>query len=67
MVPVMQREIDQFVDLWNNHRIRKQRETVLADGIPNHIFDFPEKYGLTKCGMYQLHNYFLVMTSLASF
>ena len=48
----MQKEIDTFVDMWNSHRIREQRNTVLPDGVPNHIYNFPGKYGLNECGMY---------------
>ena len=36
--------------MWNSHRIRAQKNTVLPDGVPNHIHDFPEKYGLEECG-----------------
>ena len=25
---------------------------MLPDGIPDHIFNFPEKYGLEECSMY---------------
>ena len=51
MVPTIQQEIDKFVDVvWNTHRIREQRNTLLPDGIPNHIYDFPEEYGLQDCG-----------------
>ena len=54
MVPIMQKEIDTFVHVvWNTHRIREQRNTYLPDGIPNHIYSFPEKYGLEECGMIQ--------------
>ena len=51
MIPVIQKEIDTFVDVvWNSHRIREQRNTLLPDGIPNHIYDFPEQYNLEDCG-----------------
>ena len=51
MVPVIQQEINMFVDVvWNTHRIREQRNTFLPDGIPNHIYDFPDQYGLEDCG-----------------
>ena len=51
MVPVVQRELNIFKDtVWNSHRIRKQRHTLLPDGIPNHIYNFPEIYGLKECG-----------------
>lgn len=51
MVPVVQRELDTFKEMvWNSHRIRAQKDTVLPDGVPNHIYNFPEKYGLEECG-----------------
>lgn len=51
MIPIMQKEIDTFVDVvWNAHRIREQKNTYLPDGVPNHIYSFPEKYGLEECG-----------------
>ena len=51
MIPIMQRELDEFKDtIWNTHRIRYQKETMLPDGIPDHIYSFPEKYGLEQCG-----------------
>ncbi|XP_066920717.1 uncharacterized protein [Clytia hemisphaerica] len=51
MIPLIQRELDEFKDLvWNTHRIRKQRGCYLPDGIPNHIYSFPEKYDMEKCG-----------------
>ena len=59
MIPIMQREVNIFVDVvWNCHRIREQRDTFLPDGVPNHIYSFPDKYGLEDCGRY-LCNFFL--------
>eukprot|EP00112_Aurelia_sp_Birch-Aquarium-sp1_P008488 Seg1936.6 transcript_id=Seg1936.6/GoldUCD/mRNA.D3Y31 product="hypothetical protein" protein_id=Seg1936.6/GoldUCD/D3Y31 len=50
-IPVLQKELDTFREtIWNNHRIRKQRETNLPSGVPNHIYSFPEEYGLENCG-----------------
>ena len=47
MIPMLQRELDEFKDtIWNCHRIRAQKGTLMADGIPNHIFDFPMRYGM---------------------
>jgi hypothetical protein len=51
MIPLMQRELDIFKDtIWNTHRIRKQKDAILPSGIPNHIYSFPEEYGLEECG-----------------
>lgn len=52
MIPLIQKELDTFrTAVWNTHRIRAQKDTVLPTGVPNHIFDFPEQYGLEECGM----------------
>ena len=49
-IPILQRELDIFKDtVWNTHRIRKHKDTYLPDGIPNHIFEFPEEHGLEDC------------------
>ncbi|KAK3744750.1 hypothetical protein QZH41_003386 [Actinostola sp. cb2023] len=46
-----QKELDVFREtVWNTHRIRAQKDTVLPDGIPDHIYNFPEQYGLEECG-----------------
>jgi surface polysaccharide O-acyltransferase-like enzyme len=51
MIPVLQKQLDSFKDtVWNCHRIRTQIETLLPDKVPNHMYDFPEEYGLEKCG-----------------
>ena len=58
MIPIMQREVNTFVDVvWNCHRIREERDTFLPDGVPNHIYSFSDKYGLEDCGRY-LSNFF---------
>ena len=50
---MMQTELDKFKDtIWNNHRIREQKETELPAGVPNHIYGFPDNYQLEDCGVY---------------
>jgi len=52
MVPLIRKELDIFREtVWNSNRNRAQRKTALPDGIPDHIYNFPEKYGLEECGM----------------
>ena len=42
-VPLLQKELDVFKDtVWNTHRIRHQKDTYLPDGVPNHVYEFPE-------------------------
>ncbi|KAJ7658239.1 hypothetical protein DFH06DRAFT_1472887 [Mycena polygramma] len=43
--------LDDFVDYWNDHKIRTQRNKLLPSGVsPNYICDFPERFGLVKFG-----------------
>ena len=51
MIPLLRKELDVFKNsVWNTHRIRAQKDTVLPDGIPDHIHAFPENYELEECG-----------------
>ena len=54
MIPLLQKELDTFKDtVWNTHRIRQQKDTVLPHGIPEHIYNFPSEYGLEESGRLQ--------------
>lgn len=62
-IPVLQNELDIFKDtVWNTHRIRRQKDTFLPNGIPNHIHAFPQNYALKDCGKY-IYFYFLLCRS----
>eukprot|EP00794_Sanderia_malayensis_P002044 gene2044-2323_t len=37
--------------MWNNHRIRGQKNLQLPSAIPNHMFSFPDKYGVENMGI----------------
>ena len=51
LILVLQKQLDSFRQtVWNTHRIRTQKDTFLPDGVPDHIYEFPEKYGLEDCG-----------------
>ncbi|KXJ10617.1 hypothetical protein AC249_AIPGENE2744 [Exaiptasia diaphana] len=51
-LPVVQKELDLFREcIWNNHRTRKQKGKELPAGVPEHIYQFPEKYGGEECGI----------------
>ena len=57
LIPVLQKQLDVFrTVVWNSHRIRAQKNTVLPDGIPDHIYSFPNVYGLEECGIYFILN-----------
>ena len=52
MIPMLQKELNSFKDgVWNCHRIRAQKDTLLPDGVPNHLYAFPTEYGLEESGM----------------
>ncbi|KAM7427620.1 hypothetical protein ABFA07_021268 [Porites harrisoni] len=52
MIPLIQKDLDVFKEsVWNTHRIRAQKDTILPDGIPSHMYSFPEQYGLEECGL----------------
>ena len=50
MVPDMQKELDTFVTMWSSHRIREQHNTLLPVDVLNHIYNFPEQYGIEEGG-----------------
>lgn len=50
-IPIVQRECDIFVSMWNSHRIREQANMVLPTGIPDHMFSFPDRYGGHEMGI----------------
>ncbi|XP_067040998.1 uncharacterized protein [Acropora muricata] len=52
MVPLIQKELAIFREIvCNSHTIRAQRHTALPDRIPDHIYNYPEKYGLEESGL----------------
>jgi hypothetical protein len=51
LIPVLQVQLDIFREtVWNSHRIRRQKDTLLPDGVPDHIYSFPQEYKLEECG-----------------
>ncbi|KAJ6626634.1 hypothetical protein B0H10DRAFT_1941648 [Mycena sp. CBHHK59/15] len=49
---IIQLSLDDFVDYWNNHKIRTQRNKLLPSGFsPNYVCDFPDRFGLTYFGV----------------
>lgn len=51
MIPLLQKELDTFKDtIWNSHRIRLQKDTMLPGGVPDHIYNFPGEYDLEDSG-----------------
>ncbi len=44
--PLIQLQLDDFVEFWNKHRIRKSRMSEQVAGVPNVLFDHPELKGI---------------------
>ena len=61
MIPVVQKQLDVFrTVVWTSHRTRAKKDTALPDGVPDHIYSFPDMYGLEDCGMVMSHLYMLM-------
>ncbi|CAC5367782.1 unnamed protein product [Mytilus coruscus] len=50
-MPLIQKQLDNFVHIWNLHRIRSQRNTETFSGIPNIMFYQPETFGAQDCSV----------------
>ena len=51
-IPVIAKHMEDFrVTVWNFSRGRKQKDKVLPQGIPEHIYKFPKKRGGRQCGL----------------
>ena len=46
--PILQRELDETKEYWNNHRIR-QSSFATVSGRPNVLYSVPEDYNATEC------------------
>ena len=44
-MPLLELELYNMKQDWNNHRIRLQKRTDRPSGVPNELFDFPELKG----------------------
>lgn len=45
-MPLLRKELQQFVEEHNSHRIRKQRGKKTPQGIPEDLYNFPELKGM---------------------
>ena len=48
-IPIIQREVNIFVEPWNNSS-RRKKNTLMPDGIPNFIYSDPEEYDMVDRG-----------------
>ncbi|XP_077865488.1 uncharacterized protein LOC144352201 [Saccoglossus kowalevskii] len=49
-MPLLEKELESFADEWNSHRIRKQKEQLRPNGVPEDLYKFPELCGGTDMG-----------------
>ncbi|GAA6098901.1 uncharacterized protein LOC125145715 [Tachysurus ichikawai] len=47
---VLQEDLDEFVELWNKHRIRPFRLAMCPGGIQNELYHLPHRSGSRNCG-----------------
>ncbi|KAJ7220399.1 hypothetical protein C8J57DRAFT_1440393 [Mycena rebaudengoi] len=48
--PLIQAELDDFVQWWNNHQVRHQHKKIMPSGhVPSHAMDYPELFGGLNC------------------
>ncbi len=45
---LVEKELDEFKESWNNHRIRSNNRSALPSGIPNDLYEMPNLYGKAK-------------------
>jgi len=45
-MPLLQRELVNIKNDWNQHKIKLQKKTDRPNGIPDELYDFPEEKGL---------------------
>nr|XP_006811431.1 PREDICTED: uncharacterized protein LOC100373500 [Saccoglossus kowalevskii] len=49
-MPLLEDELNCFADEWNSHRIRKQKEQLRPNGVPEDLYQFPELSGAREMG-----------------
>ena len=45
-LPVLMRELEEFVSLWNSHHIRPTRLAACPSGRPDDMYDMPQLFGI---------------------
>ena len=58
-MPLIRKELTEFVEEHNSHRIRKQRDRLTPQGIPEDLYQFPENYGTVYSLYFSLKAKFL--------
>lgn len=44
-LPLIEKELQEYIIYWNSHRIRSSRQGNCLGGIPNDLFEMPAFYG----------------------
>ena len=44
-LPVLKKELEEFVELWNSHTIRRTRLAASPCGRPDDLYDMPMRFG----------------------
>ena len=47
--PLIESDLEAFIDYWDNQKIRKNKDSICPAGIPNLIFQYPNQYGADDC------------------
>lgn len=56
-LPIIERELREYMAYWNTHMIRSSRLGNCLGGIPEDLFSMPAYYGMIVCKMYYDYNY----------
>ncbi|OQN95138.1 hypothetical protein B0A48_18723 [Cryoendolithus antarcticus] len=51
-IPIIRNESLEFVNLWNHHRIRRQKDEHIVHGRPYQLYNYPSQSGGVDCGAY---------------
>ncbi len=49
--PLLNAELDEWIQVWNNHRIRKQKYGTCPSGFPEVLYSHPYLAGTQDCGI----------------
>jgi len=56
-LPLLERELRDFVKHWNSHRMRDNRRAGCPNGIPDDLFDMPEQFGMESIYAWSDHQW----------
>ena len=53
--PLLRRDLEEFVLMWNTHRMRHNRNAYCPPGVPDDLYYFPEHNGKFSVHVYIIH------------